>query len=182
MPTKKFSEEKVSVERLTALVTEQWDLEIAGNYLKRISESLEVLSDEEVWWRPNEASNSVGNLILHLCGNMRQWIISGLGDAVDTRKRDLEFSERGPIPRNELIDKLRGTVKEAGRVIARLSAAELAKNYNIQGFAVTGYEALVHVTVHVGYHAGQIVYIAKMKRAKDLGLTKLPALPAKKSK
>jgi hypothetical protein len=110
---------------------------------------------------------------------MRQWIIAGLGGAEDIRKRDLEFSEKGPIPRAELVEKLEGVVKEATRVIMRLSSVDLLKRYNIQGFKVIGYEALIHVTTHVAYHSGQVVYVAKMKRAKDLGFTKLPAMPAK---
>src|SRR5437867_7915143 len=70
-------------------------------YLPRIVDCLELLSEEEIWWRPNEASNSAGNLVLHLCGNVRQWIISGLGGEPDTRERDKEFAERGPISRSE---------------------------------------------------------------------------------
>jgi uncharacterized damage-inducible protein DinB len=180
MPKKKSAQGKVSSEQLAAVMLEQWKVEVPGNYLKRITESLGLLSDEEVWWRANDASNSVGNLMLHLCGNMRQWIIAGLGGAEDIRKRDLEFSEKGPIPRAELVEKIETVVKEASRVIAKLSPADLMKKYSIQGFGVSGYEAVIHVTTHVAYHAGQIVYVAKMKRAKDLGFTKLPPLPAKK--
>jgi uncharacterized damage-inducible protein DinB len=180
MPKKKAAKGKVSSEKLAAVILEQWKLEVPDNYLKRITESLMELSDEEIWWRANDASNSVGNLMLHLSGNMRQWIIAGLGGAEDIRKRDLEFSEKGPISRAELIEKIQTVVKDASRVIATLSPADLMKRYSIQGFGVSGYEALVHVTAHVAYHAGQIVYVAKMKRAKDLGFTKLPALPAKK--
>jgi uncharacterized damage-inducible protein DinB len=179
MPKKKAAKGKVSSEKLAAVILEQWKLEVPGNYVKRITESLVELPDEEIWWRPNDASNSLGNLMLHLCGNMRQWIIAGLGGAEDIRKRDLEFSEKGPIPRAELVEKLEGVVKEATRVIMRLSAVDLLKRYNIQGFKVIGYEALIHVTTHVAYHSGQVVYVAKMKRAKDLGFTKLPAMPAK---
>src|SRR5580704_8010357 len=154
MPKKKAAKGKVSSEKLAAVILEQWKLEVPDNYLKRITESLMELSDEEIWWRANDASNSVGNLMLHLSGNMRQWIIAGLGGAEDIRKRDLEFSEKGPISRAELIEKIQTVVKDASRVIARLSPADLMKRYSIQGFGVSGYEALVHVTAHVAYHAG----------------------------
>jgi uncharacterized damage-inducible protein DinB len=179
MPSRKSADPRSR--QLLALVLDQWKREVANGHLPRISDSLEMLSDEEIWWRPNDASNSLGNIVLHLCGNMRQWVIAGLGGAEDIRERDLEFSEKGPLPRGELIGKLRGTVREASRVIARLSAADLTRKYGIQGYRVTGYEAAFHVATHFTYHAGQIIYVAKMKRAKDLGFTKLPPPPKKRA-
>ncbi|HEY6465014.1 MAG TPA: DUF1572 family protein [Candidatus Acidoferrales bacterium] len=178
--SKNHAQKKISIEQLVTLVSDQWKREVPDGYLPKMCDSLELLSDDEIWWRANDASNSLGNLILHLCGNMRQWIVSGLGGAEDIRQRDLEFSEQGPIPRAELIEKLRAAVREASKVIHGLSARDLVKEYSIQGFRVTGYEAAIHVTTHIAYHAGQIIYVAKMKRGKDLGFTKLPALPAKK--
>lgn len=180
MPPKTTAPAKVSAARLVTLVSEQWKREVPDGYLPKICDSLALLSDEEIWWRPNDSSNSVGNLVLHLCGNIRQWIISGLGDAEFVRKRDLEFSEKGPIARDKLVAQLRDTVREASAVVARLSGADLVRSYSIQGYDVTGYEASIHVTTHFAYHAGQIIYVAKMKRAKDLGFTKLPPLPAAK--
>ena len=179
MPTKTSARTKASGD-LVALVVRQWSREVPEGHLPTISESLALLSDDEIWWRPNDASNSVGNLILHLCGNVRQWIVSGVGGAKFDRQRDLEFSEKGPIARETLLRNLRDTVRDASQVVARVSAADLLKEYSIQGYRVTGHEALTHVTTHFAYHAGQIIYVAKMKRAKDLGFTKLPALPAKK--
>jgi len=76
-------------------------------YLPRIVRCLEELSREQIWWRANPASNSVGNLVLHLTGNVRQWIISGLGGEPDNRQRDQEFTERGPLPRRVLVAGLR---------------------------------------------------------------------------
>jgi len=184
MPLKKSprrsAQEKISAERLVTLVSGQWQREVPDGYVPKMCDSIELLSDEEIWWRANDASNSVGNLILHLCGNMRQWIISGLGGAEDTRQRDLEFSEKGPIPRAELVEKLRATVRDASNVVRRLTAKDLVKEHSIQGYRVTGYEVAIHVTTHIAYHAGQIIYVAKMKRARDLGFTKLPPLPARK--
>lgn len=180
-PQVKRSAPRISAEQLVALVSDQWKREVPDGYVPKIADSLELLSDDEIWWRANDASNSAGNLILHLCGNLRQWIISGLGGAKDIRQRDLEFSEKGPIPRAELNEKLRETVDAASKVIRGLSAGDLVREYSIQGFRVTGYEAAIHVTTHVAYHAGQIIYVAKMKRGKDLGFTKLPPLPGKKT-
>jgi uncharacterized damage-inducible protein DinB len=149
---------------------------IARQSLPHIVKSLQQLSEEEIWWRPNEASNSAGNLALHLCGNVRQWIISGLGGGADKRQRDLEFSERGPIPRRALVTQLRRTIRDACRVMVKLTDESLAREYSIQGYHVTGMYAVFHVTEHLGYHTGQIIYIAKLKRGEDLRFTRLPVI------
>ena len=143
-------------------------------YLPRIVECLEELSPEQIWWRPNKASNSVGNLVLHLTGNVRQWIVSGLGGAPDDRHRDGEFSERGPLPHRILASRLRRTVKEACRVLGKLSPEHLARLYTIQKFHVTGMEAVFHVAEHFSHHAGQIILLTKMLTGSDLKFTQLP--------
>lgn len=149
-------------------------LSCLNKYLPRIVRCLEVLSEEEIWWRPNAASNAAGNLVLHLCGNVRQWIISGLGAAQDVRERDKEFAERGPIPRPALIARLNDTVKEACQVIGTLPAATFARDFNIQGYHVTGSFAVISVCEHFAYHSGQIIYLTKLKRGDDLHFTQLP--------
>jgi uncharacterized damage-inducible protein DinB len=149
-------------------------------YLPRIVRCLDLLTDEEIWSRPNAASNSAGNLVLHLSGNIRQWIISGLGGVPDVRERDKEFSERGPVPRRTLVARLRATVGEACRVLNRLPAEALTREHTIQGFRVTGLAAVSNVFQHFSYHAGQIIYLTKLQRGQDLRFTKLPA--AKKRK
>src|ERR1700730_12047833 len=147
--------------KLAELCVRQWRSRFEERYLPRIVGCLEQLSDEEIWWRPNAASNSVGNLVLHVCGNMRQWIISGLGGAADLRERDKEFAERGPIGREALLEELRQTVREACAVLARVDSNDLTERRRIQQFDVTGYEAAAHVIEHVAYHSGQIIYITK---------------------
>ena len=164
---------------LAQICLRQWRSRFEKRYLPRIVDCLEQLSDDEIWWRPNEASNSVGNLVLHICGNMRQWIISGLAGASDLRERDKEFAERRPIPGAALREKFQQTVREASTVMARLRPEVLTGRYRIQGYDVTGYEAAAHVIEHVAYHAGQIIYVTKLKRAKDLGFTNLPTLASK---
>src|SRR5882724_11589136 len=76
---------------------------LVQEYLPKIERCLEKLTDEQVWWRPNPESNSIGNLLLHISGNARQWIVCGLGTATDQRQRQTEFDERNVIPRDELI-------------------------------------------------------------------------------
>jgi len=166
---------------LAALCLRRWRARLEERYLPPMIDCLGLLSDDEVWWRPNEASNSAGNLVLHLCGNMRQWIISGLGGAKDIRERDKEFSERGPIARGALSEQFRETVKECCAVFERLKPADLTRRYRIQGFDVTGYEAAEQVSEHIAYHLGQIIYLTKLKRGKDLGFTRLPAPSSKAS-
>ena len=113
-------------------------------------------------------------MVLHLEGNVRQWILSGLGGAPDRRQRDREFAERGPLARHILAARLQKAVKEACRVIAKLPAHELARGHKIQKFRVTGFEAISHVTEHFAFHSGQIIYVAKLRRGRDLGFTRLP--------
>jgi uncharacterized damage-inducible protein DinB len=143
-------------------------------YPPRIARCLKMLSEDEIWWRPNHASNSVGNLILHLQGNVRQWIISGLGGQPDIRERDREFDETGPVPRRGLLAGFRKTIKEADEVLGRLKTADLMRMHSIQGFDVTGLQAVCHVADHFAFHAGQIVFVAKLKLGKDLKFTRLP--------
>ncbi len=151
-------------------------------YLPRIIACLDQLSNEQIWWRPNEASNSAGNLVLHLTGNVRQWIICGLGGAPDDRQRDLEFSERGPVPRRVLVSRLRKTVGEAYGVLNKLAPEDLARVYTIQKYQVTGMEAAFHVAEHFSHHAGQIILLTKMVTGRDLKFTHLPGEKRRKSR
>jgi uncharacterized damage-inducible protein DinB len=147
---------------------------LAAYHMPRLIQCLKMLSEKEIWWRPNAASNSAGNLVLHLSGNVTQWIVSGLGNAQDHRDRDQEFSERGPIPRRALIALMHKTVHEACRVLGRLSEDALLRIYSIQGFRVSGMYAVSHVVGHFAYHAGQIIFVTKLKLGKDLRFTRLP--------
>jgi uncharacterized damage-inducible protein DinB len=148
---------------------------LAEHHLPRVIRCLELLSDEDIWWRPNRSSNSIGNLVLHLTGNVTQWILSGLGGAQDIRKRDREFRAKGPIPRPELINRLETCILKAARVIEGLNRQDLKREHSIQGFQVTGFQAVSHVTEHFAYHSGQVVFITKLRLGKDLGFTRLPA-------
>lgn len=154
---------------------------LVETYPLRIAHCLKLLIEEEIWWRPNRASNSVGNLVLHLQGNVRQWIISGLGGQVDCRDRDREFAETGPIPRRALLARLRKTVAEAEQVIQRVKGPELAHRFSIQGYNATGLQVLAHVTEHFAFYTGQIIFITKLKCGKDLKFTRL-AVQRKKHK
>ncbi len=137
-------------------------MELAGS-LSRIEHALAQLPEEEVWWRPHEEMNAIGNLILHLCGNLGQWVLSGVGGQPDVRKRAEEFSQREPIPKAVLLDKLRGVIKEVGSVIDRQTAASLLERRSIQSYQTTVLTALLHVVHHFEGHAQEIIYITRMR-------------------
>ncbi len=164
--------------RLAKLLLSHAQHSLRRHHLPRIVQCLALLSHDEIWWRPHPSSNSVGNLVLHLNGNVRQWIISGLGGAPDRRDRNSEFSETGPIPKRKVFGMLRATVDEACRVIRRLTLRNLVAIRTIQGFRVSGLTALLHVTEHFANHTGQIILVTKMKRRRDLRFTRLPGKKA----
>jgi uncharacterized damage-inducible protein DinB len=137
--------------------------------LSRIEACLEKLSEEQVWARGSENENAVGNLVLHLSGNVRQWIVSGVGGAPDTRERDGEFSARGDISIPELKQRLRGIVTEAAAVIGAVTPERLAERVVIQKYEVSVLEAIYHVVEHFSLHTGQIIFATKLLTASDMG-------------
>jgi hypothetical protein len=142
---------------------------LLDEYWPRLRGCVESLATEQVWWRPNEASNSVGNLILHLNGNVQQWLLSSFGHLEDTRNRPAEFSERRWIPSTVLLEKLGRTMRDASQVLARLTETDLLATLQIQGYTVTGLGAVYHVVEHFGMHYGQILFITKLLRGENLG-------------
>lgn len=137
--------------------------------LPRIEKCLDEISEEEVWKRPNSSSNSIGNLVLHLCGNMTQYIISGLGGEEDNRKRDEEFAAFGGNTKSELKDRIRVVINRSVAVMQNLREVELLKNRILQGHQMSGISAIIHVTEHLSYHTGQIVFYTKMLKDIDTG-------------
>ena len=135
----------------------------------KIEKCLSILNEEEVWKRPNDASNSIGNLILHLCGNITQYIISSLGGNEDIRKRDLEFSTPGGFTKKMLLDKLKSTIDEAIVVLNNLKETDLLKIRSVQGFEYTGMASVIQVVEHYSYHTGQIIFWTKLLKDMDLG-------------
>ena len=130
--------------------------------LAKIKHCLGQLTDEQVWWRSRPSLHSVGNLILHLCGNLRQWIVAGLSGAADGRDRPAEFSERGPIPRDELLRRLEAVVDEARTVLARQTARQLLESRRIQGLDVTGLAAIFDSVPHFRGHTQEIVHLTRL--------------------
>ena len=143
------------------------------DYLPKIERCLERLTDEQIWWRANEESNSIGNLVLHLCGNARQWIVCGVGGAVSTRDRDAEFAQRDTIERDRLLSLLRTTIADVDTTLRDLGPQlhdpqTLLERRTIQGSDVDVLEAIFHVTEHFSMHTGQIIMLTKLLTSSDL--------------
>ncbi|HEY1766104.1 MAG TPA: DUF1572 family protein [Terracidiphilus sp.] len=146
---------------------------LLGQYWPRLKETVAPLTEEQVWWRANESSNSIGNLILHLNGNMGQWLVASFNRREEARNRPQEFSERDGMSASALLEKLGATIEQASAVLARLTVEDLLASYAIQGYeAVRGLDAVYQVVEHFGLHYGQILYIAKSLTDRDLGFYK----------
>jgi hypothetical protein len=130
---------------------------------ERIKHCVGQLDDGRVWWRPSESMNSVANILLHLCGNLRQWLVAGVGGAADFRDRPREFAERGPIPRDELLRRLAAVVAQADAVLAGLDEARLLDARRIQGFDETVLSAVFDCLSHLSGHAQEIVYVTRLQ-------------------
>ena len=138
----------------------------------RIVACLARLNSEQVWLRGTENENAIGNLVLHLCGNVRQWILSAVGGAPDRRQRDAEFSARGNVEAADLAGRLKATVEEALAILRTFPSARLAEGVMVQGYSVTLLEAIYHVVEHFAQHTGQIVFATKQLTGEDLGFYK----------
>lgn len=141
-------------------------------YESRIGTCLGNLNEEQVWARGGGNENAVGNLVLHLCGNVRQWIVSGVGERPDQRDRDAEFAARGGIMITQLRDRLQSVVREAISVLRAVTASRLSDRLVIQGYEVSVLEAIYHVVEHFSMHTGQIIFFTKMVTGEDLGFYK----------
>lgn len=137
--------------------------------LPRIEKCLDELSDEEIWKRPNNSSNSIGNLALHLCGNITQWVISGLGNEPDNRNRDSEFQAKGGFKKDELKEKISSVINKAISIIKNLDETQLTDSKSVQGDNHSGIAIIIHVTEHLSYHTGQITFWTKCLKDKDMG-------------
>lgn len=135
----------------------------------RVGACLDRLSTEQIWHRDHAIENSVGNLVLHLGGNVRQWIVSGIGGAEDNRERDWEFTTRNALSAGELRAHLEDAVKSADDVLAGLPAACLLESRRIQVYELTVLHAVTHVLTHFAGHTGQIIWATKHVTGRDLG-------------
>lgn len=129
----------------------------------RMFHALEQLGDDQAWWRPHESMNAAGNIVLHVCGNLHQWIVSGVGGAADTRDRHGEFAQRAAIPVMELRSRLQATVDQAKAAITHANDEELLRTRFIQITNCTGLGAVYHSVAHFEGHAQEMIYIARLR-------------------
>lgn len=134
----------------------------------RILKCLDRLTYEQIWNSPNDQTNSVGNLVLHLCGNITQYILSSLGGAPDNRTRSLEFDKSQDHPKEVLVAMLTDTASKASEIIIGISGEELLRKRDVQCYVMSGMAIIIHVVEHYSYHAGQIALLTKMMTDQDL--------------
>lgn len=136
---------------------------------RMIEISLDSITESDIWKKPNESSNSVGNQIVHICGNMTQYIIASLGEQDDYRNRGEEFSMTDGFTKIQLIQKLEDTVNKAKLVLNGCNKRQLIKKREVQGFNLSGIGIVIHAVEHYSYHTGQIAFWTKLLTNKDLG-------------
>ncbi len=152
--------ESLVAEAKRRMLAESWE---------RLRRCLYTLDEGDLWARPHERTNSVTNLVLHVCGNLRQWVVHGLGGAPDVRRRHEEFEARGGLTRDQLVERLDATMTEVRHVLDRLDPTDLLRVRRVQGFDENGVSVLLHAVEHTSYHTGQVAHITKATKAVDLG-------------
>lgn len=140
-----------------------------GESHKRIIACIDLLNESQIWLKPNTVLNSTGNLILHLCGNITQYIISTLGGAPDHRNRDAEFAATGGKTKEELKAIFNNVIEQTIQCINAATEVDLSTIKKVQVYELTGVGIIIHVTEHLSYHTGQIAFLTKLLLEKDLG-------------
>lgn len=135
-----------------------------------IAKCFAQLHEKDCWWQPNEASNSIGTIIVHLCGNIGQYILSSLAQQADVRERDLEFITKNTYTKEELLQLISDVIDQAGNVIKHCPEEELVRVRQVQGFSFSGLGVVLHAVEHLSYHTGQIAYLVKLKNNQQIGL------------
>ena len=143
---------------------------LTDSYLAKLERALAAVSDQDIWWRPNEMSNSIGNLLLHLTGSIRFWVVSIAGGAPSDRVRAEEFAAVATGSGQELMDGLRDAVREADEVLARLTVERLLETRQADDGSITVLEAVYHGVEHFSMHTGQILQLVKLRAGVDLRL------------
>lgn len=157
---------------LLPLIQKEYYKRILEESLPRIVQCMHMVPEPMLHWRPNDNCNSIGNLVLHLEGNMRQYIISTLGGSQSHRQRELEFSTQGPFVLKELVQLIQQCAEDSYTVVLGQNESSLVKHYHVQCFELSGYEIISHVIEHFSYHTGQIAILTKILTDEDLGFYK----------
>jgi hypothetical protein len=161
---------------LSGLIGEELAHELT-DALGRVRHCVDQLSDEQVWWRSRDDMNSVANVLLHLTGNLRQWVVSGVGGTPDDRNRPAEFSARGTLSKAEILGRLEATIADVTAVLRRTPADEWPRTRRIQGYEVTGLGAALHSVAHCRGHTQEIVYMTRTILGTAYKFAWVPATP-----
>lgn len=145
--------------------------------MRKIGHCLDQLTEDQLWWRPAEGLNSVGNLMLHLAGNLRQWVVAGVGGAVDNRDRPSEFSADRTLEKEQLWTILQTAVEEAKQAILATSDADLIRQRLVQNFEVSGVEAIFDSVPHFQGHAQEIICLTRMQLGDGYEFAWVPTTP-----
>ncbi len=137
--------------------------EAVDQELRRVGHCLGQLNDDEVWWQPAPEVNSIGTIICHLCGNLRQWFVHGIAGEPDVRDRQAEFAETGHVSKAELLDQLTSVIEQVHAVLDNVDGDVLLGERRIQGFDMTGLSAIYSTVTHLEGHALQIAYITHLR-------------------
>jgi len=143
------------------IIKREFHLRVIEESLARITQCVGLLTPEQLWYKHNRNTNSIGNLVLHLEGNIRQYIVSGVGGENDVRQRSKEFLDGYDYLGSEILDKLTATLQAANAVVQAISEEQLTETVTIQGFPHTRLSAILHVIEHLSYHVGQITFYTK---------------------
>ena len=145
--------------------------------LAKIENCLQQLADDDLHWRQHESHNSIENVLLHLCGNLRQWILHGVAGAPDIRNRPQEFADRTRRTKGELLTMIRQIVTESDRALDAFPPERLLEPRKIQGFETTVLAAILDTVSHLVGHQHQIVYITRLRLGDDYKFQWRPATP-----
>ncbi len=143
---------------------------LTKHYWPRIQQCVAEMTEDDIWWRAHEANNSVGNLLLHLTGNLQQFVLAAMGGEADTRNKDLEFATRDRLPKAMLLNGLQRALSESDRVLAQFDPSRFLEMTTLQNRERSHMEILAIVVEHFALHTGQIIYVMKMRTGKELKL------------
>jgi uncharacterized damage-inducible protein DinB len=149
------------------LLLKEFDTRVFEESYGRIYKCLTMIEERDLWRTPTTNIPAIGNLILHISGNARQWILSGLGGKPDNRDRDQEFVVQSNIKKSELIFLMQTLRMSLRTTLEEIESSEITRIHTIQGFNVTGFSVIIHVIEHISYHTGQITTLTKWLTQKN---------------
>ena len=154
---------------LRQLIVQEARRRLLQESIPRLRRCLDLLGEDDIWYQPNAHSNSVGNLIIHLHGNVRQWLGTGLAKLADVREREEEFEQHPHLPKQAMYDSLDTTARIIEKVLDQVTPGDLTATHYVQGYHETGLGIIVHVIEHFSYHVGQVTYFTKARLDLDTG-------------